>query len=110
MKKPLHISLSVLLLAVVLFAAIPKYYVHQLLGHHHGVAGRQSEQAAVTKDEGSSDCNFEKFDTPVYYTVFKFIVNFIPFRPSEDISFAGDTEHAHQVSKVITSLRGPPIC
>lgn len=95
------------MLAVVVFAAVPKVYVHSLLGHTH-------EQSVVkdgisfTEDKNTQDCNFEKFDTPVYYTVFKFILNFLPLKEAKPTSFIEKPTRVQQPHFNTSPLRGPP--
>jgi len=73
-KSKLKIGIAFTLLAVVLFAAVPKVYIHSFLGHvHHSI--HSSSETTISEDNDTQDCNFKKFDTPVYYTVFKFILN-----------------------------------
>lgn len=107
MKTKIKIFLSFALLAVVLFAAVPKVYIHSLLGHEHGVIQSTSE---VTVDElgDNQDCNFEKFDTPVYFTVFKFILNFLPLKEAKQTSFFYKQESIQKQQHFIAPLRGPP--
>ncbi len=107
MKSKYKILLSFVLLAVVLFATVPKIYIHNLLGHHHGVIHSTSE-LEVNELEGTQDCNFEKFDTPVYYTVFKFILNFLPLKESKQTSFFYKQDSVLKPTHYISSLRGPP--
>lgn len=94
-------------MAVVLFAAVPKVYIHSLLGHDHTEVQSTSENC-ITEDVETKDCNFEKFDTPVYYTVFKFILNFLPLKNTKQSSFFyhQDTIPVHNYNTSL--LRGPP--
>lgn len=108
MKSKFKIFLSVTLLAVVLFAAVPKVYIHNLLGHYHGVI-KSTSDVEINELEGTQDCNFEKFDTPVYYTVFKFILNFLPLKESKQTSFFYKQESIERHHHYISPLRGPPI-
>ncbi len=109
MKTRFKIFFSSLLLAVVLFAAIPKIYVHSLLGHTHSVIHSVSEVISVSEEDGSKDCNFEKFDTPVYYTVFKFILNFLPIKETRQSTFYYHQKSIPQQHYNTSLLRGPPI-
>lgn len=107
MKTKFKIFLSFTLLVVVLFAAVPKIYIHNLLGHEHGVIQSTSD---VTVDElkDNQDCNFEKFDTPVYFTVFKFILNFLPLKEAKQTSFFYKQESIQKKHYFNSQLRGPP--
>lgn len=108
MKAKVKIFFSLTLLAVVLFAAVPKVYIHSLLGHDHKIIQTTSE---VTVDElgDNQDCNFEKFDTPVYFTVFKFILNFLPLNESKQTSFFYKQKTIQKQHHFISPLRGPPM-
>ncbi len=107
MKPKFKIFLSITLLAVVLFAAIPKVYIHALLGHEHSIL-KSTSDVTVDELEGNQDCNFEKFDTPVYFTVFQFILNFLPLKESKQSSFIYKQEHINTSPDYIYPLRGPP--
>lgn len=108
MKTKIKIFLSFALLAVVLFAAVPKVYIHSLLGHEHGIIQSTSD---VCLDElgDNQDCNFEKFDTPVYFTVFKFILNFLPLKEAKQTSFFYYQKSIPQLQYNTSLLRGPPM-
>lgn len=95
-------------MAVILFAATPKVYIHNLLGHNHGFTQPTSD-VTVNELEDTQDCNFEKFDTPVYYTVFKFILNFLPLKEIKQTSFFYKQESIQRHQYFISLLRGPPI-
>jgi hypothetical protein len=109
LKAKFKIFLSVTLLAVVLFAAVPKVYIHALLGHTHSVINSISEGTTVNEQEGTQDCNFEKFDTPVYYTVFKFILNFLPLKEAKQTSFFYYQKSIPKLHYNTSLLRGPPM-
>jgi hypothetical protein len=109
LKTKFKIFFSFTLLAVILFAAVPKVYIHSLLGHTHSVINSVSDDISVGEKEGTQDCNFEKFDTPVYYTVFKFILNFLPIKQSKQTSFFYKQESIQKHQYFISPLRGPPL-
>lgn len=108
MKTIIKIFLSFALLAVVLFAAVPKVYIHSLLGHNHGFVQPTSE-TIVDELGDNQDCNFEKFDTPVYFTVFKFILNFLPLKEAKQTSFFYHQKSIPQLQYNTSPLRGPPM-
>ncbi len=108
MKTKLKIFLSFTLLAVVLFAAVPKVYIHNFLGHDHGFVQPTSE-TIVDELGDNQDCNFEKFDTPVYFTVFKFILNFLPLKEAKQTSFFYHQKSIPQLQYNTSLLRGPPM-
>lgn len=108
MKPKFKIICSVTLLAVILFASVPKVYIHSLLGHVHN-AIHSSSDATVSENSDTQDCNFEKFDTPVYYSVFKFILNFLPLKEAKETSFYFNELSVPKFQYNTTLLRGPPI-
>ena len=108
MKPKLKIICSVALLAIILFASVPKVYIHSLLGHIHNTIHSSSE-ATVTENGDTQDCNFEKFDTPVYYSVFKFILNFLPLKEAKQTSFYYNELSVPKCHYNISLLRGPPL-
>ncbi len=109
LKAKFKIFLSFTLLAVILFAAVPKVYIHNLLGHTHDAVNSLSSGFSFNDDQNTKDCNFEKFDTPVYYTVFKFILNFLPLKERKQTSFYYKEEHLKQLPYNTSLLRGPPM-
>lgn len=76
MKAKIHICISVFLLAVITFASVPKVYIHSLLGHNH-TQHHSSKYLAVSENNETQDCAFEKFDTTVAYTINDFYSNFV---------------------------------
>ncbi len=108
MKSRFKIFFSVTLLAVVLFAAVPKIYIHSLLGHVHNAIPFSQDESTVTEQTGTQDCNFDKFDTPVYYTVFKFILNFLPIKETKQSYFFYKQDSIQKDHHFISPLRGPP--
>ena len=109
MKAKYKIFFSSILLAVVLFASVPKVYIHNLLGHTHDAVKSLSSGFSFNDDQNTRDCNFEKFDTPVYYTVFKFILNFLPLKEQKQTSFIYKREDLKQFQYNTSLLRGPPM-
>lgn len=110
MKPKFKILFSCVLLAVVLFASVPKVYIHSLLGHQHNIESFISNtEFSVNSDNETKDCNFEKFDTPVYFTVFKFILNFLPLKEAKQTSFFYKQESIQKHHYFIAPLRGPPV-
>jgi len=109
LKTRLKILTSLFLLAVILFAAVPKIYVHSLLGHTHKATKTLLNVFSVNEQEGTQDCNFEKFDTPVYYTVFKFILNFSPLKQTKPTSFLYHQKLIPNLQYNTSLLRGPPM-
>lgn len=109
MKPTYKIAFSSFLLAVILFAAMPKSYIHALLGHTHEAIGSVSAGFSFNNDQNTKDCDFEKFDTPVYYTVFKFITNFLPVKGQRLQAFFFHQENTSSYKYLTPPLRGPPL-
>lgn len=109
LKAKYKIIFSSFLLAVILFAAVPKVYIHSLLGHTHDAIETASSGLSFSNDQNTKDCNFEKFDTPVYFTVFKFILNFLPFKEQRKHSFFYQQEDTVSRKYTTPPLRGPPL-
>ena len=108
MKIKFKIICSIALLAVILFASVPKVYIHSLLGHVHN-AIHTSSDVTVSENGDTQDCNFEKYDTPVYYSVFKFILNFLPLKEAKETSFYFNELSVPKFQYNTSPLRGPPI-
>ncbi|MDF2448031.1 MAG: hypothetical protein K0R26_535 [Bacteroidota bacterium] len=108
LKAKLKIFFTLILLTVIIFAAVPKVYFHSLSGHVHHLIHTSSD-FSLEESFGTRDCNFEKFDTPVYYTVFKFILNFLPLKNSKQTSFFYHQDCILHLHYNTSLLRGPPV-
>jgi hypothetical protein len=99
------------MLAVVLFTALPKVYLHKLMGHNHVIEQVHDSNADThfNADNKTQNCDLEKFETPVYFTIFKFILNCSPFRHSSD-KVSDNYKQKDPIHRDVTvlSLRGPP--
>jgi hypothetical protein len=109
LKAKYKILFSSFLLAVVLFAALPKVYIHSLLGHTHEAIESTASGLSFHNDQNTKDCNFEKFDTPVYYTVFRFILTFLPVQEPREHSFLYEQKDTSSNKHATPPLRGPPV-
>jgi len=97
---------SVLFLSA-LWLVTPKVYIHKLLNHHHETVKTNGETSVQT--EAAQDCDFDKYDSPVYFTIFKFINNFIPLKPKQEaILIAPLNDYSSYVGDSGSS-RAPPI-
>jgi hypothetical protein len=83
-SKTKRVLITAFLFLCVLWMATPKVYVHQLFSHQHTASQNSSESTVQTQADAEADCDFEKYDTPVYFTLFKFINKFIPLKPREE--------------------------
>jgi hypothetical protein len=89
------------------FAAIPKVYIHNLLGHHHNLVQITSDDS-LQESDNTQDCHFEKFDTQVSYTEFKFILNFLLLKEPQQMVFFYKSKSITKLHHFISPLRGPP--
>jgi len=109
LKANYRIFFSSFLLAVILFAAIPKVYIHSLLGHTHEAIENTANGLSFNNDKNTKDCDFEKFDVSVYYTVFKFILSFLPLGEIREHAFFYRQQDTLARPYVTPPLRGPPV-
>lgn len=105
-NKYIKISVSALLILIALWVATPKVYIHDLLNHDH--SGISAGTETNVKSTSTDDCDFEKYNKPVYFNLFKFINSFIPQRQPESISVPGLQLNFTGLSYAISFLRGPP--
>jgi hypothetical protein len=113
MSKKLRIVISVFMLAVIGFAAIPKVYFHKLMGHTHinAPAGVMSNgnNVELKDNKNTQDCDLDKFETPVYFTIFKFILNCNPFKSSAKVSDNYREKSPSSKKIIFSQLRAPPL-
>ncbi|MGZ3884916.1 MAG: hypothetical protein ACXVP0_13865 [Bacteroidia bacterium] len=110
-NSPGKIIISFILIVCALWIAVPKVYVHALLGHIHSSAVKSDAlgTSVQSNDAKDDDCEFDKYDSPVYFTIFKFINNLIPSRPKEQ-SFLNRTQPVHELYEGRNHLlRAPPM-
>lgn len=98
------------MLAVVLFTALPKVYIHKMMGHDHSAQQHKAGAGLFfTAPVKASNCELEKFETPVYFTIFKVILNCTPFKQhTASVSYNTQQEDAVQRNTDTSLLRGPP--
>ena len=96
---------AIVMVLLAVWVALPKFYVHALFNHQHTPLEITNETSVQSK---ADDCDFEKYDKPAYFNLFKFICSFIPdrARPSGNISL----ELFFFTQSLFTSHleRGPP--
>lgn len=109
MKQPktVHILIAGLLLLCTLWAATPKAYVHSLLNHRHSNIVTPNGETSVQNED--QDCDFDKYNTPVYFTIFKFINHFIPVKSKEEAFFMNPNNGYDSFKGSIDSSRAPPV-
>lgn len=103
-----HIKLfgSALLVLIALWVATPKVYIHILLKHDHSLVKADAE--TKVNSESNEDCDFEKYDKPAYFNIFKFICSFIPSRQPHSGKISTGVSYLSDVSTAISLLRAPP--
>lgn len=105
-NKIIKIGVSSLLILLALWIATPKVYIHELLNHDHTVLPVSSE--AKVKSQSATDCDFEKYNKPAYFNIFKFICSFIPTK-TKSSKIAGKVLSISNIYQAISLLRGPPV-
>lgn len=107
-NKYIKILTSTLLVLMALWVATPKVYVHNLLNHNHDASINVSGQTKVD-NKNTDDCDFEKYNNPSYFNVFKLLTNFIPSKPQSVLQTPKLTLNLFTKSNAIYLLRAPPI-
>ena len=87
LKLKVNIIISSFLLLVVVFASTPKPYFHSLFGHRHALKHKAINTEIPNDNKETQQYDFEKFDRPIYYTFFKFILNFLPINTPKKTAF-----------------------
>ncbi len=102
--------ISAVFLAIAIFIATPKVYIHRLLGHNHSIEHSLKEQKASINNDKNQDCNLDKFETPVYFTIFKFIIKWSPLKQRvEKVKFDYNFSLASLSAFKLALLRAPPV-
>jgi hypothetical protein len=107
-SKFIKTAVSSFLVLMALWVATPKFYIHSLLHHSHAVLTIDSE-TKVQSQSADDDCDFDEYNKPVYFGIFKFIGNLIPLKPQNLISNFSKSLKFSTISFAISLLRGPPV-
>lgn len=107
-NKYIKIITSTFLLLMALWVATPKVYVHNLLNHNHNVSIDVNGESKL-QQKNSDDCDFEKYNTPSYFNVFKFLNSFVPDKPQSSVDCKVNNFSLASVSNAIYLLRAPPL-
>ena len=91
-----------------LWVATPKVYIHALLNHNHENL-KPSAETKVRQQSANEDCDFEQYNKPVYFSIFKFISGFLPLKSNPANKPQGKSISLSAVSYAISLLRGPPV-
>lgn len=105
--KITKISVFSILMLTALWLVTPKVYIHKLLNHKHETVKTNGETSVQA--EANSDCDFDKYDSPVYFTIFKFINHFIPLKPKQEAVLVAPTSHYNSFIGDSGTSRAPPI-
>jgi hypothetical protein len=106
-NKYIKVTVSSFLVLMALWVATPKVYIHELLHHDH--SGVLTGSETKVKSQSSEDCDFEKYNKPAYFNLFKFICSFIPSKAKSSGKIAEKALHLSNISYAISLLRGPPV-
>jgi len=106
-SKIARLSVTAILFLCALWIITPKVYIHKLLDHKHETLKTNGETSVQT--ESNPDCDFDKYDSPVYFTIFKFINNFIPLKPKQTSVIIAPADDYSSFIKDSGSSRAPPI-
>jgi len=98
---------SSVLVLLALWVATPKVYIHELLNHNHTEMDVSTE-TKVKSQSSTDDCDFEKYNKPSYFNLFKFICSFIPSKAKNSSKIAEKALRLSSLSYAISLLRGPP--
>ena len=99
-------SVSSLLVLIALWLAVPKVYIHDLMHHDHAALSTGSE--TKVQSHSGDDCDFNEYNKPVYFNIFKFIGNFNPLKPQNTIKSIRQILNFSTISNAVAFLRGPP--
>jgi hypothetical protein len=106
-SKIARISVIAILFLCTLWIVTPKVYIHNLLEHKHQAVNPGGETSVNT--ESNPDCDFDKYDSPVYFTIFKFINNFIPIKPKQQSALIPAAADYRSFIRDSGASRAPPI-
>ena len=106
-SKVARISVFAILFLCALWVATPQVYIHKLFNHTHELVKTNGETSVQT--EANSDCDFDKYDSPVYFTIFKFINNFIPLKPKQEAALITPNSDYNSFIGDSGTSRAPPI-
>jgi hypothetical protein len=99
-------AVSFFLILLALWIATPKVYIHNLLDHHHTEITTGSE--TTVKTQSADECEFDKYNKPVYFSIFRFICSFIPLKSPGAGKLPEGRMFLVKLSFAVSQLRGPP--
>src|SRR5436190_14217493 len=101
-----RLVLSLFFVTLALWVATPKVYIHALLHHEHPEINVTNETRV--KSQTANDCDFDRYNKPAYFSLFKFICSFIPSRHGHSGKISGISFSLPAISYAVPFLRGPP--
>lgn len=106
--KAMKIAVSSFLVLMALWVATPKVYIHQFLHHDHpnSTVGKETQVDTHSTDQ---DCDFEEYNKPAYFNIFKFVFSFIPSKTKGTEKVTEKALNLSNISYAISLLRGPPV-
>jgi hypothetical protein len=107
-SKSIKLLITATLLLLTAWIAVPKVYVHELFHHNHE-AVKVSDQAQFQSEQSPEDCEFEKYNKPVYFHIFTFISKLVPVKPRHAQETTQNNFQLPGVSVLISLLRAPPV-
>ena len=107
-NKYIKLSVSCFLVLMALWVATPKVYIHELLHHNHTDVSISSE-TKVKSQSADDDCDFDKYNKPSYFSIFKFINSFIPSKAKNSSKIVEKILNFSNISYAVSLLRGPPV-
>src|ERR1700743_3065977 len=99
--------MSCFLVLMALWVATPKVYIHEMLGHDHSDVSISTE--TKVKSQSADDCDFEKYNKPVYFSLFKFISSFLPLKSQNTNKSSAKAISLSAISYAVSLLRAPPV-
>src|SRR5687767_14372045 len=103
-SKKIKLFVSSLFVLLAVWVATPKVYIHALLGHQHAAYSISTETRVKSQDQ-SDNCEFDKYNKPAYFSIFKFISNFIPLKPQNAGKIGEELLQLSSISYAISLLR-----
>jgi hypothetical protein len=98
----------VLLILLTAWIAVPKVYIHELFHHNHELV-KSTDKTSIQTEQSTDDCEFEKYNKPVYFHIFTFISKLVPVKPVNSGEISEKNLRLPGVSVLISLLRAPPV-
>ena len=111
MKDTKKRIISFIFLIVTVFVAVPKSYIHDLFNHHHSSQTKSSllDGSVLNENTNTQDCELDKFNTPVHFTIFKFILSLKPLSSSTILDCTNLVDPLLEPIHLLFQLRAPPV-